>query len=78
MKKLWLFFRRIVYTLVYLFTLIILIPTNMVLMLLSPIVIHPIYFIFTGKDFLDSKFIDKIFCGDTIDNTLEWFYNKLL
>lgn len=50
----------------------------MVLILISPIVIHPIYFIFTGKDFLDSKFVDKIFDGNNIDNVLEWLHNKLL
>ena len=78
MKKLWLSFRRMVYTLVCLLTLVILIPINIVLILLSPIVIHPMYFIFTGKNFLDSKFVDKIFGGDNIDNVLEWLYNKLL
>lgn len=78
MKKLWLFFRRFIYVIAVILTLIILIPTNMVLILLSPIVIHPIYFIFTGKNFLNSKFVDKIFDGDNIDDVLEWLYNKLL
>lgn len=78
MKKLWLFFRRFVYVILVLLTFLILIPTNMVLILLSPIVIIPIYFIFTGKNFFDSKFANKIFDGENIDNVLEWFYNKLL
>lgn len=59
-------------------TFVILIPTNMILILLSPAVICPIYFIFTGKNFLNSKFVDKIFDGNNIDNVLEWFHNKLL
>ena len=59
-------------------TLVILIPINMVLILLSPIIICPIYFIFTGKNLFDSKFIDNIFDGINIDDVLEWFYNKLL
>ena len=50
----------------------------MVLILLSPTVINPIYFIFTGKNFLNSKFVDKIFDGENIDDVLEWLYNKLL
>ena len=74
----WLFFRRFIYVMLVILTFLILIPTNMILILLSPIVIHPIYFIFTGKNFLDSKFIDKIFDGDNIDNVLEWLYDKLL
>lgn len=78
MKTIWLFFRRLVYVILVVLTLIILIPTNIVLILLSPIVIHPVYFIFTGKNFLNSKFIDKIFDGNNIDNVLEWLYDKLL
>ena len=78
MKIMWLFFRRLIYVIACLFTFIILIPTNMVLILLSPFVVCPIYFVFTGKNFFDSKFIDKIFNGENIDDVLEWFYNKLL
>lgn len=78
MKKLCLFFRRLIYVISYILTLIILIPINMVLILLSPIVICPIYFIFTGKNFLSSKFADKVFDGENIDDVLEWLYNKLL
>ena len=78
MKKLWLFFRRFIYVISCILTFIILVPINMVLILLSPTVINPIYFIFTGKNFLNSKFVDKIFDGDNIDDVLEWFYNKLL
>lgn len=78
MKKLWLFFRRFVYVLTCIFTVIIFIPTNGVLILLSPFVICPIYFIFTGKNVFDSKFIDNIFEGVYLDDALEWFYNKLL
>lgn len=59
-------------------TFIILIPINGGLILLSPSVICPIYFIFTGKNLFDSKFIDNIFDGTNIDDSLEWFYNKLL
>lgn len=78
MKKLWLFFRRLIYVIACILTLVILIPTNMVLILLSPPIICPIYFIFTGKKFFGSKFADRIFDGENIDNVLEWFYNKLL
>lgn len=78
MKKLLLFFRRLIYVIACILTFIILIPTNMVLILISPFVICPIYFVFTGKNFFDSKFIDKIFDGENIDDVLEWFYNKLL
>ena len=78
MKKLWLFFRRFIYVMLVILTFLILIPTNLVLILLFPIVIHPIYFIFTGKNFLNSKFVDKIFDGNNIDNVLEWLYDKLL
>lgn len=78
MKKLWLLFRRFVYVILCTLTFIILILTKIVLIVLSPVVIHPIYFIFTGKDFLDSKFVDKIFSGDDIDDVLEWLYVKLL
>lgn len=78
MKKLWLFFRRFIYMVLCILTLIILIPINMGLILLSPFVICPIYFIFTGKSFFDSKSIDKIFEGTNIDDTLEWLYDKLL
>lgn len=78
MKKLWLFFRRFIYIMTCILTLVILIPINMVLILLSPIIICPIYFIFTGKTFFNSKLSDKIFYGDNIDDSLEWFYNKLL
>lgn len=78
MKTIWLFFRRLIYVIAYILTLVILIPTNMILMLLSPAVICPIYFIFTGKQFTDSKFAEKIFDGDNIDNIWEWLYNKLL
>lgn len=59
-------------------TFVILIPINTVLILLSPIVICPIYFIFTGKNVFDSKFIENIFDGNNIDDSLDWFYNKLL
>lgn len=59
-------------------TYIILLPIKGVLILLSPVVIHPIYFIFTGKDFLDSKFVDNLFSENDIDGILDWFYNKLL
>lgn len=78
MKKLWLFFRRFIYVMACILTFVILIPTNMVLILLFPIIICPIYFIFTGKNVFDSKFIDNIFDGTNIDDSLEWFYNKLL
>ena len=78
MKKLWLFFRRFIYVMAYILTLVILIPTNMILILLSPFVICPIYFIFTGKTFLNSKLSDKIVYGENIDDILKWFYNKLL
>lgn len=78
MKKLWLFFRRLVYVMVRILTLVILIPTNMILILLSPCVICPIYFIFTGQKFFDSKLADKIIDGENIDDILEWLYNKLL
>ena len=50
----------------------------MVLILLSPAIICPIYFIFTGKNVFNSKFVDNLFDGTNIDNSLEWFYNKLL
>ena len=78
MKKLWLFFRRFIYVMTCILTLVILIPINMVLILLSPIIICPIYFILTGKNLFNSKFIDNIFDGINIDDVLEWFYNKLL
>ena len=78
MKKLWLFFRRFIYVMAYILTLVILIPTNMILILLSPFVICPIYFIFTGKTVLNSKLSDKIVYGENIDDILKWFYNKLL
>lgn len=78
MKTVWLFFRRFVYVISCILTFIILIPINMVLILLSPSVICPIYFIFTGKKFFDSKFADKVFDGANIDDSLKWFYNKLL
>lgn len=78
MEKLWLFFRRFIYVMLVPLTFIILIPINMVLILLSPIVITPIYFIFTGRKFFDSKFADNVFDGDNIDDSLKWFYNKLL
>ena len=78
MKKLWLFFRRFVYVIACILTFVILIPTNMVTILLSPFVFCPVYFIFTGKKFFDSKFADKIFDGENIDNVLEWLYDKLL
>ena len=77
MKKLWLLFRRFVYVIACIFTFIIFIPINGVLILLSPIVC-PIYFIFTGKNLFDSKFIDNIFNETNVDDVLEWFYNKLL
>ena len=66
MKKLWLFFRRFIYMVLCILTLIILIPINMGLILLSPFVICPIYFIFTGKSFFDSKSIDKILVPSNI------------
>ena len=50
----------------------------MVLILLSLSIICPIYFIFTGKKFFGSKFENRMFDGETIDNVLEWLYNKLL
>lgn len=78
MKTMWLFFRRLIYVIACILTFIILIPINMVLILLSPAVICPIYFVFTGKNFLSSKSIDKIFNGENIDDILKWFYNKLL
>lgn len=78
MKKLWLFFRRFIYVILYILTFIIFLPINGVLILLSPFVIGPIYFIFTGKTFFNSKFSDKIFYGENVDDTLKWFYNKLL
>lgn len=78
MKKLWLFFRRFIYVMTCILTFVILIPINTVLILLSPIVICPIYFIFTGKNVFDSKFIENIFDGNNIDDSLDWFYNKLL
>ena len=78
MKKLWLFFRRFIYVMVCILTFIIFIPINGVLILLSHFIICPIYFIFTGKNLFDSKFIDNIFDGINIDDSLEWFYNKLL
>ena len=78
MKKLWLFFRRFVYVIACILTLVILIPTNAVLILLSPFVLSPIYFIFTGKKLFGSKFMDHICDGTNIDDILEWLYNKLL
>lgn len=59
-------------------TLIISIPINGALIFLSPFVIYPIYFIFTGKNLFDTEFIDNLFNGTTIEDVLTWFYNKLL
>lgn len=78
MKKVWLVFRRFIYVILCILTFVILTPINGILILLSPSIICPIYFIFTGKNFLDSKFANNIFDGTNIDDSLEWFYNKLL
>lgn len=78
MKKLWLFFRRFIYVISCMLILIISIPINGILILLSPFILCPIYFIFTGKNLFYSKFIDNLFDGTTIDDSLEWVYNKLL
>lgn len=51
MKKLWLFFRRFIYVMVYILTFIIFIPMNGVLILLSLLVIYPMYFL-RGKIYL--------------------------
>lgn len=78
MKKLWLFFRRFIYMILCMLILIISIPIHGILILLSPFIFYPIYFIFTGKNLFNSEFIYNLFNGTTIDDSLEWFYNKLL
>lgn len=78
MKKLWLLFRRFVYVIACILTFIISIPINGILILLSLLVIYPMYFIFTGKNLFDTEFIDNLFNGTTIEDVLTWFYNKLL
>lgn len=78
MKKFWLFFRRFIYVIMCVLTLIISIPINGILILLTPFILCPIYFIFTGKNLFYTEFIDNLFNGTTIDDVLEWFYNKLL